>query len=158
MFSRCSAGKHDFKGVNGKDLPLLTKSHGAGLGQVPFGMGMGWRRAHMGATAQWGFGSLVVPSPPGAAVVAGGCVICHLCCSPNVEAVILWLTSLYGEDGSVACLPVLLTLLLDDDPEEGVGRGQGFVVVVIIVDGQKVAVDVCVAQEHVHPRDLVHCL
>lgn len=31
-------------------------------------------------------------------------------------------------------------------------------VVVVIVDGQEVAVDVRVAQEHVHPWDLVHCL
>lgn len=30
------AGKHNFKGVNCKDLPLLTRSHGAGLRQVPW--------------------------------------------------------------------------------------------------------------------------
>lgn len=31
-------------------------------------------------------------------------------------------------------------------------------VVVVVVDGQEVTVDVCVAQEHVYPRDLVHRL
>lgn len=31
-------------------------------------------------------------------------------------------------------------------------------VVVVVVDGQEVAVDVRVAQEHIHPWDLVHCL
>lgn len=80
------------------------------------------------------------------------------CCSPKLEAMILQLMSLDVEDGSIALLPILLTLLLDDDPEKGVGRGQGFVVVVVIVDGQEVPMDVHVAQEHVHPWDLVQHL
>lgn len=114
----------------------------------------------MGATALAGFWQ-----PPSATIStsthqSSGWRVCEQPCpcwhSPKLEPAAPWDVAhlFWQEDTSSA----LLTLLLDDDPEEGVGRGQGFVVVVVVVDGQEVAVDVGVAQEHVHPRDLVHCL
>lgn len=51
-----------------------------------------------------------------------------------------------------------LTLLLYKNPEQWIGRGNGLVVVVVIVYGQQVPVDVCVAHQHVDIGDLVNVL
>lgn len=51
-----------------------------------------------------------------------------------------------------------LTLLLYKDPEQWVGSGNGLVVVIVVVYGQQVPVDVCVAHQHVNVGDLVNVL
>lgn len=51
-----------------------------------------------------------------------------------------------------------LTLLLYENPEQWIGSGDGLVVVVVIIYGQQVAVDVCIAHQHVHIGDLVNML
>lgn len=47
------------------------------------------------------------------------------------------------------------TLSLDEDPEQRVGRRHRFAEVVVVVDGQQVAVDVGVADHHLHVGDAV---
>lgn len=58
---------------------------------------------------------------------------------------------------AVQSLPVL-TFPLQKQPEQRVGRGDGLVVVVIVVDGQQVAVHVGVAHQQLHVGDAVHVL
>lgn len=51
-----------------------------------------------------------------------------------------------------------LTFPLQEEPEEGVGSGDGFLVVVIIVDGQQVTVHVSVAHQQLHVGDVMDVL
>lgn len=44
---------------------------------------------------------------------------------------------------------------LDEDPEQRVGRRHRFAEVVVVVDGQQVAVDVGVPDHHLHVGDAV---
>lgn len=55
-------------------------------------------------------------------------------------------------------LPRVLTFLGYDNPQQWIGRGHSFVEVLVVVDGQEVPVDVCVAQQHIHPTDVVDVL
>lgn len=47
------------------------------------------------------------------------------------------------------------TLSLDKDPEQRVRGGHGLAEVVIVVDGQQVSMNVCVADHHLHVSDAV---
>lgn len=55
------------------------------------------------------------------------------------------------QSGSLTCL----TFLGDDDAQQRTSRRDGFVEVVIVVDGQQVSVDVGVAQLHLRTGDAV---
>lgn len=52
----------------------------------------------------------------------------------------------------------LLTFPLQEKPEQRAGGGDGLVVIVIVVDGQQVAVDVGVAHQQLHVGDAVDVL
>lgn len=47
------------------------------------------------------------------------------------------------------------TSFLDEDPEQGVGARDRLAEVVIVVDGQQVAVHICIANGHVCVGDVV---
>ena len=51
-----------------------------------------------------------------------------------------------------------LTFPLQKEPEEGAGGGDGFLVVVVIVDGQQVFVNVSVAHQQLHVGDVMDML
>lgn len=51
-----------------------------------------------------------------------------------------------------------LTFPLQKQPEQGAGRGDGLLVVVIVVDGQQVTVHVGVAHQQLHIRDVMDVL
>ena len=52
----------------------------------------------------------------------------------------------------------VLTFPLQEQPEQRAGSGDGLVVVVIVVDGQQVAVHISVAHQQVHIGDAVYVL
>lgn len=52
----------------------------------------------------------------------------------------------------------MLTFPLQKEPEEGAGGGDGFLVVVIIVDGQQVPVHISVAHQQLHVGDVMDML
>lgn len=86
--------KHDFKGVNCKDLPLLAGEHGAGLGRVPPTTGKGCQRDPV-----WCPSPVGLWEPPGAttprsehpALAGGYMTSCpHHSHRSNVESTIPW--------------------------------------------------------------------
>ena len=52
-------------------------------------------------------------------------------------------------------LSLLSTSFLDENPEQGVCAGDGLAEVVIVVDGQQVAMHVCIANGHLGVGDVV---